>query len=373
MRVHFIYVRSSQANAVPLLLIPPFPFTNLSLAHLVEIFVQPKEGQEDSQAYNLVIPSLPGLGFSDALPSNVDMIETTAQLFNGLMEKLALPKYIVSSAAPSANTPGELDWKIVNCLATQYPDNCCGANFILPPLKAPEPKKSPLSWAKWRLATLTNSSWLGYTAQDMEAFRRRNELVKQSPTQQMDSPNDSRPAKMKYQGQDPTMLSYALCDSPSGLLLSIVSLLLAWGPHKEFSPEEIITMTLLSWLPGPESALRFWAHSLKYTEQSTRKHKAKVAITVFTGSDDSGQSSPRTGPSPIDSPYICPAWANQSYHVTDVLRIDGKGGLLAWERPSIIADGVRALTKSVLARDPRLRADLQLQEIASLERVTADR
>lgn len=375
-RIHFIHARSIQVNAVPLLLIPPFPFTNLSVSHLIESLVDPADEQNE-QAFHLIIPSLPGLGFSDALPNNVDMVAITAQLLDSLMQRLDYTHYIVSTAGPAAETPCELDGRIADYLATFYSDSCCGANLISPPLEAPKLRDSLISWVKWKLASTSRSSILGYHQQDFIALERTKR--RDNTNAKLHGAQNSPKRQNHWKCWDPTTLSYALCDSPAGLALFIVSLLQAWAPHKDPTPQEIVTMTILSWLPGPEAALRFWSHSTSYVEhpkqqkqRRDKKHKPKVALTVFMGNEyahEGSHSMNVAGPVLIETPYSCPAWASTRYDTTDTLRIEGKPGLLAWERPDVIAKGVRALSKSILTKDPRLRANLQLQEIAALERV----
>src|SRR5262249_25394302 len=60
-------------------------------------------------------------------------------------------------------------------------------------------------------------------------------------------------------------------------------------------------------------------------------------------------------PKPARSRYACPGWANTRYLVLHTNRVAGKPGLLAWERPEVIAQGIRGLARRILATDKRLR------------------
>lgn len=170
-----------------------------------------------------------------------------------------------------------------------------------------------------------------------------------------------------------TQTRYAMCDSPTGLLVFAMKGLSLLGPRKKLTPEQIITITNLAWLPGPEYAMRFWAHcasdnKTKAVGSKPNTSKPKVAITVFLGgeveeADDAGAAQ-RAGEDAIrlEAPmksetgagYACPAWGKTHYKVLFSQRVAGDPGLLAWERPEVILTGVRGLAKEILKVDKRL-------------------
>lgn len=352
LRLHFIHVRSSRPGAVPLLLVPPFPFTNLSLAHLIEPLVNPSgDGNASSQqAFHLVIPSLPGLGFSDALPNNVPAISSTADMFNSLMLRLGYDHYLVTNAAPGTTSPAEIDHKLVSFLASCYSAHCLGAHLIAPPLPQPTLKQNPVEWAKWSVASMLRRDLFGYKAEDFS---------------QMSRPDASSSLiRNSVELGEPNTLAYALCDSPTGLLVQVIKNLRTHAPRKEFTQTEVLDFTQLSWLPGPEAALRYWASCSENPEpvKSTQaSRRPRVAITVFQHPEDTTVEAATSvaitavkGP-PLVPSYTCPAWANPKYQVLHTIRAAGKPGLLAWERPEIVADGARKLAAGVLKLDKRLR------------------
>jgi hypothetical protein len=110
-----------------------------------------------------------------------------------------------------------------------------------------------------------------------------------------------------------------------------------------WSEERIITATMLAWLPGFEHALRFWEGAGREEEEEGvvggEEGMSRVGITVFMGRGER---------------YACPAWANAEFEVVSVQRLeggDGRRGLLAFEKPEVVVDGVRALAKGLLGRD----------------------
>ncbi|KAI1259380.1 alpha/beta-hydrolase [Xylariaceae sp. FL1019] len=374
-RIHFIHVRSSHVHAIPLCLIPPFPFSNLSLGHLVKLFTEP-EDSSNSQPFHLVIPSLPGLGFSDALPTQTPMISTTAELLDSLMRRLDYPYYLATNAAAGVASPAQIDYKIAEYLAMQYTDSCIGTHLISPPLAQPQIQEAPLEWAKWSIASFFEASILGYREEDFSALRYNGGTP---PSKKQPSPAQLGLNRLGL--TEPNTLAYALCDSPTGLLVFAMKGLRILAPQRKFTSTEIINFTQLAWLPGPESALRFWAHCLQNAEKARRKPtvKPRVAVTVFLG-ERPGQTSGEGSeddeamipmlPGIAKKTYSCPSWAKTKYNVLYANRASGEPGLLAWERPELVAAGVRGLAAAVLKADQRLKP-VVAPEIAPLEQVVS--
>ena len=335
-------------------MIPPFPFTNLSLTHLIPLFTDPEDAGSN-QPFHLVMPSLPGLGFSDALPNNTPMIKASAEIFDCLMSRLGYRHYIATNPGPSTNSPSQVDWKLANYLALNFQDSCLGFHFISPPLEAPTIRGSPLEWAKWRVVDTFKSPGLGYSREDLSALKRASGFKKDRLS------HDPRPEEFAFDGngfREPNTLSYALCDSPIGLLLFVLMILRVLGPDKELTPQELITLTELTWLPGPEATMRLWAHcaSLPTQEEKPSSRKPRIGITTFTGEGGNGkQGDPSTSPRPAAHFYACPSWGKARYNIVSTQRVVGKPGLLAWEKPEVIVNGTRSLAKQILAEDKRIQ------------------
>lgn len=184
LRLHFIHVPAPATQhgggggggsgdgqaALPLLLLPPFPLSNLALVHLVKAFTEPNDAARD-RAFHLVVPALPGLGFSDPLPNAAPEIEATAEVLNTLMLRLGYTKYLVSNSGPAHASPGGIDWRLIERLSSRYPESCVGAHFIAPPLASPKLSEAPIEWAKWTIANTFNAGILGYSAQDFSALK----------------------------------------------------------------------------------------------------------------------------------------------------------------------------------------------------------
>jgi hypothetical protein len=137
-------------------------------------------------------------------------------------------------------------------------------------------------------------------------------------------------------------------------MLSLVcSALKRKSPKHQLTKTEIIDVTQLAWLPGPEAGARFWAAAVKEVEHLKEKSvRSRVAVTVF-GADGLGEDE-----------YTCPAWASRKHDVVFAQRVTGRAGLLAWERSDILISGIRGLAKAIEAVD-RLKAH-PLEEVVVL-------
>ncbi|KAF7552134.1 hypothetical protein G7046_g7515 [Stylonectria norvegica] len=370
LRLHFIHARSPHANAVPLLLIPPFPLTNLSLGNLITPLTDPDDAGA-KLPFHLVIPSLPGLGFSDALPTGASPILVTTEMLDMLMKRLGYQHYIASNSGPAAASPAQIDWRLAKHLSQRYSNSCLGVHFIAPPLAPPKLQSSFVEWTKWKIASFFHKPMLGYSKEDISALQR---------IERLDARENKSPGQigsLSHDEYEPNTLAYALCDSPTGLLLYVLKMLRIVYPQRDLTPTEIVTLTELIWLPGPEATLRFWAHCLSHPEAANAKKatlKPKVGITVFLGDeivDGEHAGGQAVLPQPAKLTYACPSWANSHFTVVDSKRIAGKPGFLTRDRPEVIADGVRGLAKAILPVDKRMQAAEQ-PGVALLEQVVVD-
>ena len=406
LRLHFVHVRSPHGNALPLLAIPPFPFTSLSFAQLVKPLTDPEDASVN-QPFHLVIPSLPGLAYSDPLPSNVSPITTTAEMLNTLMSRLGYAHYLATNTGAASASPGAIDYRLARRLAVAYPASCLGTHLVAPLLTAPKAQEAPWEWAKWTVARLLSTGVLGYSGDDFAALKRTRPTsgtppaAKFSPTPVLTEKGKGKEADKKTTPSavagaglglgslnlaEPNTLAYALCDSPTGLLVFVLNGLRTLGPRATFTKAQIITFAQLAWVPGPEYALRFWAQCAAHSvdeegamSPGALATKPRVAITVFTGGSDStdsgtgGEEGVELQSLPLlreqAETYSCPAWANAHYRVLHTQRTAGKAGLVAWERPGVIAAGVRGLAKEVRRLDTRLVPPPTVPVLAPLQKV----
>ncbi|KUJ17726.1 alpha/beta-hydrolase [Mollisia scopiformis] len=357
LRIHFIHLHSPHPNAVPLLLLPPFPLTNLSLSTspLFNQLTNP-EHPTSTQAFHIICPSIPGLGFSDAFTKpSTSQLEQTAYLFNTLMLRLGYEHYLCSSTGSGRQSPAGIDYHLARTLGEKHKENCLAIHVVEPCISAPTATKDPLSWMKFNLAKFFHANIWGYEAADWTALRssslrvRNNRKGERRPLLSTSSGGPAYGAITTLGLREPTTFSYALCDSPVGMLSLICSALQKANPEHKLTDTQIVDITQLAWLPGPEAGMRFWsaaaaAQQVPLLETGVGQKKARIAVTAFNadGLDE-------------ESGYVCPAWISSSHELVFAQRVPGKARLTIWERSEVLVAGIRRLARAMDALDARFR------------------
>jgi hypothetical protein len=315
------------------------------------------------------------------------------------MLRLGYTAYICSATGSGMTSPGSIDYHLPRLLARNHADQCIGIHVIDPPLQPPTFASSPLAWLKFGVAKFFHAPMFGYQREDWAAIRAsaspgrssRNRLgasfshgrISRSPRRVSDPENPARlpqtgpsnPARPAIGSRHvshtsstasilglraPNTLSYALCDSPVGLLSLVLAGLRHVSPSHTLSREETVTVTQLAWLPGPEGALRFWAAAVAAfdVEDEERKGKGKgkradvpTAVTVFVPDADNCHAD-GCG---YGHGYVPPPWVAAAGHeVVWSKRLVGRAGLVALERPETVCEGIRGLAREVGLRSPEL-------------------
>jgi pimeloyl-ACP methyl ester carboxylesterase len=104
-RIHFVHVRSSGPNAMPLLICHGYPSSFAEFLHMIDPLVHPEGGE---QAFHVIIPSLPGFGFSTPHKGNGWEINRMANAFIQIMSELGYERYGVSGGDIGAGICGQL-------------------------------------------------------------------------------------------------------------------------------------------------------------------------------------------------------------------------------------------------------------------------
>lgn len=107
--IHFLHVRASQPDAFPLILTHGWPSSPIEFLDLIGPLTDPAaHGHPDAPAFDLVIPSLPGMGLSSPLAGPGWDAARTAAAWNTLMHRLGYPRYGVQGSDAGALVAREL-------------------------------------------------------------------------------------------------------------------------------------------------------------------------------------------------------------------------------------------------------------------------
>lgn len=203
--IHFLHIRSAEPDATPLLLTHGWPGSIVEFLDVIHPLTDPKAyGGDPANAYHLVIPSLPGYGFSGPLAEPGWGAVRIAEAFAELMDRLGYSRYVVQG--------GDLGAILSLTLAGLAPANVRAAHVSM--LAAPPPD-GPLDPASLTVGELAALQHLSRFMTDEVGY-------------------------MKQQATRPQTLAYGLTDSPVGQLAWIIEKFAAWS-DSETVPEEAIS------------------------------------------------------------------------------------------------------------------------------------
>ncbi len=215
--IHFLHVRSAEPNATPMLLTHGWPGSVVEFLDVIRPLTDPKAyGGDAAYAYHLVIPSLPGYGFSGPLAEPGWGNVRTAQALAELMNRLGYSRYVVQG--------GDLGAVISLTLAAVAPENVRAAHVSMLLTPPPDGPIDPSALTAGELAALG----------DLSRF-----LADET-------------GYMKQQSTRPQTLAYGLTDSPVGQLAWIVEKFAQWtdwekAPGDAVSRDRLLTNVSAYW------------------------------------------------------------------------------------------------------------------------------
>ena len=205
--IHFIQKKGSGTNSKPLLLSHGWPGSIVEFLHIIDQLAHPEKfGGKEEDAFDVVVPSLPGFGFSGR-PSRPIGPRKMASIFNSLMtEVLGYKKYIAQG--------GDFGATIATWLAYDFSKTCAAIHINILIVRHPDGPQ-----------TKEEKEW-------EERFEREQLIENGYRTQQATKPQT---------------LSYAMMDSPVGVAAWIIEKMRGWSDIKNNDIESVYSKdTLLS-------------------------------------------------------------------------------------------------------------------------------
>jgi pimeloyl-ACP methyl ester carboxylesterase len=314
--IHFIHVRSHHPNAMPLIIAHGWPGSVFEQIKLIGPLTDPtKYDGLAEDAYDVVIPSLPGFGFS-ARPAEAGWgLERIGSAFDVLMKRLGYARYVAQGG----------DWGagIVQAMGRQAPSGLLGIHTNLP---ATVPNEiGPALGGGPLPAGITDEERA--TVDALKAFGHSGGL-----------------AYVTMMNARPQAVGYGLTDSPAGLagfmLVHPGFEHWSYGEDPKQSPtrDEVLDDFTLYWLSNSaaSSARIYWENRgrdlIFASAQQTDQIKVPVAITVFP-----------------EEVYRAPeTWARRAFSNLIYFHHADKGGhFAAWEHPELFAAELRAAFASL--------------------------
>ena len=305
--LHFIHERGRGPRPFPLLITHGWPGSFLEMARLVPLLTDPAaHGASPDDAFDVVVPSLPGYGFSDR-PTEPGMSNARiADLFAGLMTSLGYARFGAQGGDWGA---GVSTW-----LARRHGERVTGIhlNYIpgsyRPHVGADDP---PLS-AEERAFQAECARWY-----DVEG------------------------AYAHVQRTRPQTLAFALNDSPVGLLAWIVEKFRDWSDccgdvERRFTKDELLDNVTLYWVTGT-------IHS------STRLYYESRATPLALGAGERVGVPTALARFPAEAPSPPREWVERGYLLRRWTEMPRGGHVAAMEEPALLAEDIRAFFRELRA------------------------
>ncbi|WP_280471543.1 epoxide hydrolase family protein [Nocardia cyriacigeorgica] len=291
--IHFLHVRSERADALPVILTHGWPGSVLEYLDVIELLTAPES--PDAPAFHVVIPSLPGFGFSGPTRSTGWNIQRTAKAWVELMTQLGYERF-----GAIGNDGGSMVSPEIGRIA---PDRVVGVHVT----------------QLFSFPSGDPAEFDGISAEDLAALEHLKWF------------QDNKMGFNVFCSQQPQTLAYALADSPLGLL--------GWNAQlfgESLDKEFVISNIALYWLTatGPTS-IRFYYEQAHASEQPAEPTTTPTALAMFTGDFQSMRRFAERDHSNIVS------W--NSYDVGSVVGgpNDAAGHFAAHEAPQTLAGDIR--------------------------------
>jgi pimeloyl-ACP methyl ester carboxylesterase len=307
--IQFIWVRSRNPKAMPLIMTHGWPGSAFELLKVVGPLTDPTAyGGRAEDSFDLVLPSMPGYGFSGKPMSPGWDADRIARAWAVLMKRLGYKNYVAQGG----------DWGsvVADKMAHQQPPGLLGIHVNMPATVPPNVAKA-----------LNNGDAppAGLTAKEKAAFLSLDNLYKKG---------GGYAAMMVTR---PQTVGYGLADSPAGQAAWMYDKFAAWtytngDPERELSKDDMLDDITLYWLTNSatSSAQLYWENNAN--NFNAVDISIPAAVTVFPGEI---YQAPRS-------------WTEQSYHKLIYFNEVDKGGhFAAWEQPKLFSEEIRAAFRSL--------------------------
>jgi pimeloyl-ACP methyl ester carboxylesterase len=310
--IHFIHVRSRHENALPLIMTHGWPGSVIELLETVGPLTDPtKYGGSADDAFHLVLPSLPGYGFSSE-PTELGWdAARIASAWAKLMDRLGYTRYVAQG--------GDVGAAVTDAMGRQAPKGLLGIHVNLlagvTGIADKLPAESETERAAQKAVATFRASGFGY-------------FLEQS----------TRPQTIGYSLLDsPLGLAGWLLDHDTDSYYKISRAFVEGKPAGNLTRDNILDNITLYWLTGTgASAARWYWETGQAAARMAGKSPPAVAVPVgFTTFPGEIFAAPRSW---VETVYPGLAYFNE---------VNRGGHFAAWEEPKLFSEEVRAAFRSM--------------------------
>jgi pimeloyl-ACP methyl ester carboxylesterase len=306
--IHFVHEKGKGPDPFPLILTHGWPGSFAEMLKLVPLLVDPAaHGGDPTDAFDVVVPSLPGYGFSDRPASRGMSTFRIAEIWADLMAGLGYSRYGAQGG----------DWgaSVTTVLALQHPDRLAGIHLnYIPGSYLPHrgPGNPQLTEAEKEFLA-SKERW--YAGEGGYAH---------------------------VQATRPDLLGIGLNDSPAGLAAWILEKFRAWADcdgdlEKRFSRDELLTHVMIYWVTGTiTSSCRLYYEASRRPLRLGPGERVRVPCGVAAF--------------PKEAPFPPREWVERGYDVTRWTPMPRGGHFAALEEPDLLAADLRAFFRPLRSR-----------------------
>jgi pimeloyl-ACP methyl ester carboxylesterase len=302
--IHFIHRRSKTANALPLVMTHGWPGSFVEFTKVIGPLTDPVAyGGRADDAFDVVVPSLPGFGFSGKPREPGYNPQKMAALFAKLMARLGYSRYGAQG--------GDFGSAVTRSLAQQDSAHMVGLhlNFCTggPPPGVPNAEASLPAEERARI---------------------QSRLFAASGEEQ---------AYSQLQGTKPQTIGYALNDSPVGLAAWVIEKFRAWcdcdgNVESRFTKDELLTNIMVYWVTEtPTSSARLYYEARHAGPADTRRIEVPTACAIF----------------PKEVVYSPRVWQEARMNLVRWTEMPRGGHFAALEQPDLLINDVREFFRGV--------------------------
>jgi pimeloyl-ACP methyl ester carboxylesterase len=314
--IHFIHVRSKHEGALPIIITHGWPGSIIEQLKIIEPLTNPTAyGGSADDAFHVVIPSMPGNGFSGKPTATGWDPQHIARAWNILMTRLGYTHYVAQGG----------DWgdSITEQMGVQAPPGLLGIHSNMP-ATVPADISNDLH--------LGGPPPAGLSPDELNAYNQLDSFYKHGLGYAIEMAN--RPQTLYGIGDSPVGLAAWMIDHDIRSYDHISKLFVDGQPFGAITRDDILDNITLYWLTGTaiSSARLYWENKLAFFD--VKNVMIPVAVSAF--------------PEEI---YTAPrSWAERAFpKLIHYNKLDKGGHFAAWEQPELFTEEMRASFKSLRA------------------------
>ena len=317
--IHFIHVRSHHDDALPLIITHGWPGSIVEMLNVIGPLTDPEaHGGSAEEAFHLVIPSMPGYGFSGKPATTGWGPEHIARAWAELMERLGYTRYVAQGG----------DWGalVTDFMGAQAPDGLIGIHTNMPGALPPEISKVIAS----NVLGAGDPAPTDLSAEEQRVYDRLIFFFTKGIGYALEMGN--RPQTLYGLADSPIALAAWMLDHDTWSLGDITRAFVDGQPVGNLTRDEVLDNVTLYWLTntGISSGRLYWENKVGFFD--VKGVTVPTAVSIF----------------PNEIYHAQRSWAERAYpNLIYFNEVDEGNHFAAWQEPELFTTEVRAGFKSL--------------------------